>query len=291
VIKGLIYSRVSTEDQAKKGQSIEAQIRLCSAFAKNNNIQVVEIFKDEGKSASTTNRPGLRALLEKATNGSGVNCILVMDTDRMARNTLDHLSIKALLKKHDVKLISVSQPMIDDSPEGNFIDTVLASANALQSQITGRKTSKVMEQKIKAGWWANQAPLGYINTDNPKPNSTLDKRIIIPDPDRAPLITQMFKHYATSTYSLETLTVKMTKLGFTSKNGQPLQISVAHRILSSPLYYGKIPWKGQLYPGNHQPLIDKDTWLLCQDVLDNHNQHASRTRKHNYLLRGVSLLR
>lgn len=284
--KGLIYSRVSTEDQAKEGQSIEAQIRLCSSYAKDNNIQVTDIFRDEGKSASTTNRPGLKAMLEKATNDSGIECILVMDTDRIARNTLDHLSIKALIKKHNVQLISVSQPMIDDSPEGNFIDTVLASANALQSQITGRKTSKVMEQKIKAGWWANQAPLGYLNADNPKPTSSLDKRIIIPDPDRAPLITQMFKLYATSTYSLDSLTHRMIKLGFTSRNGQPLQTSIVHRILTSPLYYGKIPWKSQLYPGNHQKLIDKDTWLLCQDVLDNHNQHASRTRKHNYLLRG-----
>ncbi len=157
--QGLVYTRVSTEDQAKEGQSIEAQLKICTFFASENDIHISEVFKDEGKSGSNTNRPGLKALLERASDDLNIDCVLVMDTDRIARNTYDHLGIKALLKKHNVKLISVSQPMIDDSPEGNFIDTVLASANALQSQITGRKSSKVMFEKIKIGWWAGKAPI------------------------------------------------------------------------------------------------------------------------------------
>jgi len=288
--QGLIYARVSTEDQAKEGQSIEAQIKLCSSYAVDNDIYVQKecIFKDEGKSGSNTNRPGLKSLLEKATTDTNINCILVMDTDRIARNTYDHLGIKALLKKHKVKLISVSQPMIDDSPEGNFIDTVLASANALQSQITGRKSSKVMFEKIKVGWWAGPAPIGYINVDNPTPIGTMDRRIIVPDKDRSSLITQLFKWYATSTFTLQTITAKMGSIGLLTKVGIPIKTSAVARILSNPIYYGDLPWKGELYPGKHEPLIDKDTWEVVQDVLADHNQHASRTRKYNYLLRGFA---
>lgn len=285
---GLIYSRVSTDEQAKEGQSIDAQIKLCSLFMEQNGFTIATegIYKDEGKSGSNTNRPGLQSLLQRVVDDKSIDAVFILDTDRLARNTLDHLSIKTIFKKHNVKLTSISQPMIDDSPEGNFIDVVLAGANALQSQITGRKTSKVMEQKIKAGWWAGPAPYGYVNSINPNPTSQLDKRIVTPHPERAPLITKMFQLYASGSFTIETLTTKMISLGLTTKFGGKLQESIVHRMLHSPFYYGKMVWRGKIEPGNHEPLVDYDTWLLCQRVMNKHNQNASRKRKHNFLLNG-----
>lgn len=284
--QGLIYSRVSTEDQAKEGQSIEAQIKLCRSYAAENDIHIGEIFKDEGKSGSNTNRPGLQSMLCRATEDKNIDCILVMDTDRIARNTYDHLGIKAVLRKHNVQLISISQPMIDDSPEGIMVDTILAGTNAYQSQITGRKSSKVMFEKIKGGWWAGPAPIGYLNADNPSPIEKMDRRIIIPDKDRASLITQLFKWYSGGTFTLQTITERIGSIGLLTKVGKRIQTSAVAKILSNPIYYGDLPWKGELYPGKHVPLIEKSVFDACQEVLANHNQHASRTRKHNYLLRG-----
>jgi len=284
--KGYIYSRVSTEEQAKEGQSIEAQVRLCKSYAKENDIKIIDIFKDEGKTATNTNRPGLQAMLEGASTDKMINCILVLDTDRLARNTLDHLTIKSLLRKHNVDLISISQPMIDDSPEGRFIDVVLAGANALQSQITGRKTSKVMEQKAKAGWWPGMAPLAYDNIDNPSPTNSFDKRIVVPNPTLAPLVTQMFEYYLTGSFTIDGLVKKMNSLGLKSKLGSPVYVSLINDTLKNPFYYGALPWKGEILKGNHKPLISKEKWQRVQTIMDDHNQHASRKRKHNYLLRG-----
>ena len=283
---GLIYTRVSTQEQAKEGQSIDAQIKISNTYAKENKISIVDVYKDEGKSGSNTNRAGLQDMLAKVSNDTTIDCVLVMDTDRLARNTLDHLSIKALLKKHDVQLISISQPMIDDSPEGRFIDTVLAGANALQSQITGRKTSKVMEEKARAGWWPGMAPIGYKNTINPTPSSNLDKKIVTPHPQTGPIVTQMFKDYATGTFSTDSLVKKSNALGLTNNQGRKIITSTINRILNSHMYYGIIPWKDKLYPGKHKPLISKTIWDICQQIMDVHNQHANRTRKHSYLLRG-----
>ena len=285
---GLIYSRVSTDEQAKEGQSIDAQIKLCSVYMEQNGYTPAPdgIFKDEGKSGSNTNRLGLQALLQRVIDDRSIEAVFVLDTDRLARNTLDHLSIKAIFQKHNVRLVSISQPMIDDSPEGKFIDVVLAGANALQSQITGRKTSKVMEQKIKAGWWAGPAPFGYVNSINPYPTSNLDKRIVTPDPVKGALITKMFQLYASGSLSLDALVEKMINLGLSPKNGGKLQKSLIHHALRSPFYYGKIEWRGKLEPGKHEPLIDYDTWLLCQKIMNTHNQNGSRKRKHNFLLSG-----
>jgi site-specific DNA recombinase len=285
---GLIYSRVSTDEQAKEGQSIDAQIKLCSLFMEQNGYILAPdgIYKDEGKSGSNTNRPGLQAILQRVVDEKIIEAVFILDTDRLARNTLDHLSIKTILKKHEVKLISISQPMIDDSPEGNFIDVVLAGANALQSQITGRKTSKVMEQKVKAGWWAGVAPIGYINSINPHPTSQLDRRIVTPDPEKAPLIIKMFELYSSGSFALDALVVKMNDLGLTPKNGGKLQKSIVHHTLRNPFYYGKMLWKGELEDGKHEPLIEYDTWLLCQRIMNANNQNGSRKRRHNFLLNG-----
>ena len=284
---GTIYARVSTEEQAKEGQSIDAQVNLCQNYAKENKIKIVQIFKDEGKSATNLKRPGLQLLLELISDSNTIDCILVQDTDRLARNTLDHLTLKALFRKHGTKLISISQPMIDDSPEGRFIDVVLAGANALQSQITGRKTSKVMEQKAKAGWWAGCAPYGYKNIKNPKPpTSGFDRRIVVPDSQYAPLIKQMFEFYATGNYSIQSLIKKMTSLGLKTGTDKPLYISHVHQTLKNPFYYGALPWRGKIYKGLQTPLISKTTWNKVQQIISEHNQHASRSRKHDFLLRG-----
>jgi site-specific DNA recombinase len=287
---GLIYSRVSTEEQAKEGQSIDAQIKLCSAFIDQNGYTLAKngVYKDEGKSGSNTNRPGLQALLQRVVDDHTIQAVFILDTDRLARNTLDHLSIKTILKKHNTVLISISQPMIDDSPEGNFIDVVLAGANALQSQITGRKTSKVMELKIKAGWWAGPAPFGYLNTINPNPTSSLDRRIVTPDPKIGPLISKIFKLYASGSFSLDAMVIKMSDLGLTPKKGGKLQKSLIHRIIRNPFYYGKMIWTKKLRNGNHEPLVEHETWQLCQQIMNSHNQNSSRKRKHNFLLNGFA---
>lgn len=284
--RGVIYARVSTEEQAKEGQSIDAQEKLCRRYANENGIVVVDVFKDEGKSGSNTNRPALRSMLDRIGNEKDIECVLVLDTDRLARNTLDHLTLKAFFKKHDCRLISISQPMIDDSPEGKFIDVVLAGANALQSQITGRKTSKVMEEKAKAGYWPGWAPLGYQNVRNDHPTCQFDKNIITPHPTEAELIGRMFDYYATGTFTLQSLTQKMLALGLTSKKTKKLSQSIVNLTLKNPIYYGVIPWKGTIYPGHHTPLTSKPVWKKCQEIMADHNQHASRTRKHDYLLRG-----
>ena len=112
--KALIYCRVSTEIQAKEGCSLDAQEKSCKKFAKDNGYKILEVYKDEGKSGTNLDRPALQDLLSKCQKDKLINATIVQETDRLARSTKDHLTIRAILKKADVKLISVAQPMLDD---------------------------------------------------------------------------------------------------------------------------------------------------------------------------------
>lgn len=284
--KALIYARVSTDEQAQEGMSIDTQINRCTRWADENGYAIVGIYKDEGKSATNMNRASLQDLLGRVQEKEGLDAVLVLDTDRIARNTLDHLTIKSLLQKVNVPLISISQPMIDDSPEGNLIDTIIASVNAFQSQITGRKVSKVAEEKAKAGYYPGKPKTGYMNVINANPSGKFDKRTIDIDPDRGQYLTQAFMLYSTGNFSIKNLSDHLYDLGLRSNTGGQVNVSLLAYCLRDPIYLGKIPWKGVIYEGRHPALIDEETFNKCQEIMTAHNQNASRQRIHNYLLRG-----
>ena len=163
--KALIYCRVSTEEQANEGLSLEVQKDKGLEKAQALGYEVTDsgVYVDEGKTATNMNRQGLIDMLV-ATDDNDVKAIIVLDTDRLARNEIDHFSIKHSLKKNNISLISVNQP-IDDTPEGLLLDTVLSGVNAFSSRITGRKVSSSMFKKIKMGIWPGWAPPGYSNVD------------------------------------------------------------------------------------------------------------------------------
>ncbi|MDQ3098257.1 MAG: recombinase family protein [bacterium] len=265
---------------------MEAQLKINRNWAKEHGYIVEEVFTDEAKSGTNTNRKALDDMLSKCVTGN-VDAILVIDTDRLSRNETDHFAIKAILKKANVKLISVNQPMLDDSPEGMFMDTIIAGVNAFQSRMTGRKTSKVMEQKALIGWYpGGRPPLGYHNVQNPNPCSTLDKKIIDLNPLTAPYMKRAFELYSTGRYSAQILANQLYKEGLRSVTGTIIHDSVLISYLQHPFYLGKMRWSGKILQGKHPPLISEEIFNLCQEVLVAHNQNGSRTKKHNFLLRG-----
>lgn len=284
-MKCIIYSRVSTTEQAETGRSIGDQVKICARFAEENDYDIVGIFKDKGKTATNMNRAGLQDMILKCQEDKDIDAILVLDSDRLARNTSNHLQIKATLKIVGTKVISVSQPMLnDDTPEGQLIDTIIASTNAFQSQITGRKVAKCMMEKFREGWWPSVAYIGYTNTNI----GTLDRPInIIGDDDvRQKFIKKAFKLFSTGTYSSDEVNSILYKKGFQSSAGKKYSSAQFARILKNSFYYGLMQFKGEKKMGLHKHIISKEIFKQCQNVFEEHNHRANRSRKHDFLLRG-----
>jgi len=279
--KALIYCRVSTEEQAQEGYSLEAQEKYCRQFARNTGYEVVGVYRDEGKSGTNLDRPALKDLLSKVQEEKSINALIVQETDRLARNTKDHLTIRALLQKAGVRLISVAQPMLDDSPEGKMIDTIIASVNQFQSDINSRKTKKGLQEKFDSGWWPGWAPLGYLN-------KTLanNQKVIVPDPQRWQLIKTGLKLYMTGNYSAAEIADILYEKGLRSKTGKKICNSIMTNILQNPLYAGIVRWAGQETKGKHKAMISLGEHRRILEIIANHNFHACRRRKHNFLLIG-----
>ncbi|MFC1663419.1 recombinase family protein [Patescibacteria group bacterium] len=281
-MKALIYTRVSTEEQANDSHhSLDAQKNICTKTCNDLKYKIVGTYKDAGKTATNMKRDGLKDLLIKCEEDPSINVVVVQDTDRIARNTKDHLTIKALLQKADVKLVSASQPSIDDSAEGNMIDTIIASVNQFQSDLTSRKTTKGLEEKVRKGGWPLEAPLGYKNVTDSKGNKTvlIDKKV-------AHLITEAFKLYSSGNYSVNKLIEILHKKGLRSKRGKQIRNNKMNWVLKNRFYIGEVNWKGIKTNGLHKPIVSEKVFEAVQQVIAEHNHKASRKRKYDYLLSG-----
>jgi len=283
----LIYCRVSTEEQVREGFSLNAQEKFCGKFAEQNDMHIAGIYRDEGKSATNLDRPALKDLLERCQKDKNVNVVLVQETDRLARNTKDHLTIKAIFKKADVRLISVAQPMLDESPEGNMVDTILASVNQFQSELSGRKIKKGLQERFDEGWLPGAAPLGYLNIIlEDKDSNKRSKRIIIEDSEKWQLVKHGFDLYLTGNYSVDVVGDILYKKGLRSRTGKKVPHSVMNRIMREPFYAGIIRWKGQENKGRHKPMIDLRQHEQVLQIMNANNLNACRRRKHSFTLNG-----
>jgi site-specific DNA recombinase len=279
----LIYVRVSTDEQAEKGYSLDAQEDACRRFALERGAPVLSTYRDEGQSATTTARPKFRELLARCADDNAVGFVIVIHTDRFARNLHDHLTLKTQLKRQGVQLISVQQPLLDDSPEGTFMDAVLASMNEFYSRDIGRKISKGTARKVAEGGWPRQAPLGYRNVRD----ANTGKANLETDPATGPVVAEAFARFATGEHTTDDLADFLLDNSVRARTGGRVSRNGVIHMLRNAVYVGRIPWKGGVLPGMHAPLTDAETFAACERVLQVHGRGIDRRRKHEFLLANV----
>lgn len=274
--KGIIYYRVSTEDQAQFGVSLEQQKKHCQNYASSNGIEIVRLFHDDGVSAKTADRDGLQEMLkfcnQKNTN---IDCVIVYKIDRLTRNVNDYTNILFLLNKLGISLIS-STEAIGNTPLGKFMGNFLAANAQLDNDIKSQRVTDCMREVIEQGRWCWKAKFGYLNG-----RDEMNRKIIIIDQKRAPLIRLAFEQYATGLYTLEEIRAEVNKKGLKSWKGQEISSQLMYRIITSKFYIGIMTTKGEEFPnGTHEKLIDEITFYKCQAVLRGNNRadNISRSR-------------
>ena len=122
---GIIYARFSSQSQNE--QSIEAQIRICSEFAENKGIKIVNIYSDKAKTGTNTDRPAFQKMVSDAQTGA-FKYIIVYKLDRFARNQYESVIHKHHLKNNGVKLLSAMEN-ISDTLEGMLLESFLEGVN------------------------------------------------------------------------------------------------------------------------------------------------------------------
>lgn len=158
MIKAAAYARYSSDNQRE--ESIEAQLRAIREYCQKNDIQLVKIYTDEARSATTDDRPGFLQMIQDSSMGL-FSAVIVHKLDRFSRDRYDSAFYKRQLKKNGVRLISVLEPL-DDSPESIILESVLEGMAEYYSANLARETLKgLKENAFECKHNGGLPPLGY----------------------------------------------------------------------------------------------------------------------------------
>lgn len=155
-----LYARVSTEEQAEKGYSIETQINTLKEYAERNNYTIFKEYKDEGISGSKINRPALNELLSDIEKNK-IDLVLFTNLDRWFRSVKQYYKIQDILDKHNVKWNCVLEDYETSTAEGIFKVNIMLSVSQQYRDITSAKVKHAMNSRIQQGYYVSTPPYGY----------------------------------------------------------------------------------------------------------------------------------
>jgi site-specific DNA recombinase len=283
MVGAVIYVRVSTKEQTEN-LSLPTQLRACEQYCQREGYEILERFREAGESAKTTDRTELQKMLKYCRTHKGkVHFVVVYNLTRFAREKYDHFALRAHLKSLGISLRSATEP-IDDTSTGKLMEGVLAAFSQFDNDVRSERVRAGMRAALELGRWTFPAPLGYLNA--PK----WSDKTLIPDPERAPLVQQMFEDYASGRFTKQEVLARITERGLRTRRGLVLSPQSFGKMLRNQIYIGLIdcPEYSVSTRGNFEALVGEQTFYRAQAVSEGRVQvTAPRERNHpDFPLRG-----
>ncbi|NMC34939.1 MAG: recombinase family protein [Veillonellaceae bacterium] len=248
-----IYSRVSTQRQVP-GLSLDAQEERARARAAADGHQDAQVVRDAGVSGRSMDRPGISHLLDQIRPG---DTLYVWSISRLGRNVREVLRVvEDLIIPQQIILVSVTEPIDTSNPVGRCMLSILASLAQLEREQISGDMRRGMEERVARGLHWSTPPYGY---------RCEDKRLV-PDPQFTAVVRELYVRAANGATRRE-LARWLNDQGVPTRSGRPWHYASVARILSNPAYMGRIPFRGDVLPGTHEPLVPDDLWDQVQRIV------------------------
>jgi site-specific DNA recombinase len=165
-MKAIGYIRVSTEDQAREGVSLDNQKAKIKAYCDLKDLELVDVIEDAGISAKNLNRPGIKKVLELARTKQ-IDAIVTYKLDRMFRSTVDALESTKKFDKWGVSFHSLQENLDTKSAMGKFFFTLIAALAEMERGIVSERTKAALSHKrSKNEKTGGDIPFGYTLVEN-----------------------------------------------------------------------------------------------------------------------------
>jgi len=271
----VIYARVSSDRQEKEGFSIPAQIEYLQDYAEKNSFYVEKIFSE----SETAKRAGRKAFNEMLNycKEKEIKIILVEKTDRLYRNFKDYV----ILEDYDFEVHLAKEGSViskNSRSHDKFIHgiKVLMAKNYIDN--LSEEIKKGLEEKVSQGYYPCKAPVGYKNVQN----KITKKNIIVVDEEKAPFVKRLFELYASGLSATQVRKILYEEGLY--HNTKPYAKSRLIQILHDCFYIGKFLYKGVVYEGVHEPIIDVELYNKVQKMF---NQSKARTHDVEFPYTGI----
>ena len=285
-----IYTRKSHEEGLDQAfNSPDAQREAGIDYINSQKHEGWEIvdhrYDDGGYSGGNMDRPALTQLLDDIKHGE-VDVVVVYKVDRLSRSLHDFARMMQVFDEQKVSFVSVTQQFNTTTSMGRLTLNMLLSFAQFEREVTGERIrDKIAATKKKGLWVGGQPPLGY----------RLEDRQLHIVQNEARLVEDIFRGYLEQ-QSLIDLADRFNGEGYTTKRwhstrdkehgGKPLTPKYLHRVLTNPLYIGKIVHKGKVWKGQHEPIVERKLWDRVQKAIDTRNNQSRHRWDQPHLLKG-----
>lgn len=280
----VIYARYSSQGQNE--QSIDGQLRINNEFAASKQIKIVGVYTDKAKTGTNDNRPDFQRMIEDIKTGKykGLKYVIVYMFDRFARNRLDSMMYKEILRKHGVRVLSSLEPVSDDEG-GEFYEMYLEwSAEKYSTKLSKRVRDGLDTSVANGTFCGGYLIYGYKIRKEPVAgkNDRYIKYVEI-DEDAAPVIRFMFEQYANG-MSLHAIAGALNAEG-KRFNGKPFTGRTFEKWIRNEKYTGVFSFGGRACDNMYPPIIDRATFDKVQEIQAK-NKYFSKpnVKREKYLL-------
>lgn len=271
--KVVIYARFSSDKQNE--QSIDGQLRYCTAYATQHQMEIVHSYIDRATSGrSTKNRDEFMQMIEDSKK-HGFSKILVWKLDRFARNRYDAAIYRKQLEQNNVKLVSVTENM-GDGPEALIMEAIVEAMAQMYSQVLSQNVRRGMKETALNGRsTGGTIPLGY---------KVQDKKLTI-NYETAPAVRYIFDSFLNGV-SYNEIANNLNERGYKTSTGRAFNKNSFHRLIKNPVYIGTYHYMDIVKKNAVPAIIDKDTFDKVQAKLAIQLPTRRRHEKVDYLLTG-----
>lgn len=257
--KYCLYARKSTEGDERQAMSIDSQIKEMKVIAERDGINVVEVREERHSAKISGLRPVFNTIISDLRDNK-FDAILTWAPDRLSRNAGDLGMLVDLMDQGKLQYIKTFSQTFTNSPNEKFLLMILCSQAKLENDQKGINVKRGIRAKCEMGWRPGPPPIGYYN------RTMAGLKDIIVDPERGHVISEMFER-AKKGESGRAILRWFNQIGFTTRAGKPVPLSVIYIMLKNPFYYGEFEYPiggGNWYQGAHKPLVPKEVFDIVQ---------------------------
>src|SRR5919106_1113025 len=272
-IRCAIYCRKSSEEGLSQSfNSLQAQREACLNYIRSQACEgwlaIDSQYDDPGASGGTLARPALQRLIRDIEAGR-IDAIVCYKIDRLSRSLADFTKLVEILDRHSISLVSITESFNTATSLGRLNLHMILSFAQYERELAGERIrDKVAASRRKGLWMGGHVPFGF---------GVRDRKLVVNEAE-APLVHHIFNRFL-QVGSATKLVQELNAAGHRTRRGRPFDKGILYKLLKNRSYVGEVEHKGTAYPGEHDAIIDRDTWDKVRAILaENGHRRASRTR-------------
>jgi len=281
--QAIVYCRVSSTRQVREGHGLNSQEQRCRNYAHEKNYEVINVFRDEGVSGGLFDRPAMKAMIKYLDEHMSQSFVIIFDDlSRFARDVKVHLRLKTELGSRGAELECLNYSF-DDSPEGEFIETILAGKAQLDRQQNRRQVFQKMKARMDQGYWCLCQPTGMFY------KQTIEHgKLLHLDNPVAEIIKEACVGFSNDRFLTQSDVQRFLQSHADTLGKGKVHLQFVKRILTQILYTGYIEykkWDVKKRKGHHESLFDISVYEKNQHKLHNTVRSCRKTDKADFPLR------